>query len=168
MFTNFSGAKNWREGSFCHVAQVCFFLCLKLFTLLHWLFFVFFFFLIIFPSAVFTTPSSLIQFWNIVNQMYACSRALPTALMEILCCPQVPGGTEGGKDYHHLYWFFTWQVAHTALGLLCCMPAGKYWVGWEAALYFHKKHQCFKIFLHSALELKKILEQTKARTLHSK
>lgn len=99
---------------------------------------------------MFTTPSTVKQSQNIVNKLYASSRALTTVLAEILCCPHVPGGTGEGKDCRNLYW----QVARTALGPLCHAPAGKCGMEREAELYFHKKYQGFKIFLHSALELK--------------
>lgn len=47
---------------------------------------------------------------------------------------------------------FNWQIACTALGSLCCTPAGKYRMR-EKQSFTPQKYQGFKIFLHSAQEL---------------
>lgn len=105
---------------------------------------------IFFTSVVFTTSFSLIQFQNTINKIVCLFKSINNSVGRYCEVPRFQVAQEKGRTAK--IYLFNWQIACTALGSLCCTPAGKYRMR-KKQNFTPQKYKGFKIFLHSAREL---------------
>lgn len=100
--------------------------------------------IIVFTSVVFTTSFSLIQSQNTINKIACLFKSINTSVGRYCAVPWFQVAQEKGRTAEMC--LFNWQIACTALGSLCCTPAGKYRMR-EKQSFTPQKYQGFKIFL---------------------